>query len=169
MAANYGLKTVVDQHSLDIAARILPLEVDSKIVNALLAYVTATTLAAELASRDATNTAKADASALVAYDTALAVDGKIANALLPYATVAQLASELAVRDATLAGLQASKADTSLLATNAALSASETVLQASLDAILADLATLQSSSGGVSNAPPWAGQTNVIRNLEHRFR
>ena len=28
LAANYGLKTVVDQHSLDIAARITPLEVD---------------------------------------------------------------------------------------------------------------------------------------------
>ena len=28
VAANYGLKTVVDQHSLDIAARITPLEVD---------------------------------------------------------------------------------------------------------------------------------------------
>ena len=30
VAANYGLKTVVDQHSLDIAARITPLEVDTK-------------------------------------------------------------------------------------------------------------------------------------------
>ena len=29
VAANYGLKTVVDQHSLDIAARITPLEVDT--------------------------------------------------------------------------------------------------------------------------------------------
>ena len=37
-AANYGLKTktVVDQHSLDIAARITPLEVDTKVANALL-------------------------------------------------------------------------------------------------------------------------------------
>ena len=31
VAANYGLKTVVDQHSLDIAARITPLEVDTKV------------------------------------------------------------------------------------------------------------------------------------------
>ena len=30
VAANYGLKTVVDQHSLDIAARITPLEVDTR-------------------------------------------------------------------------------------------------------------------------------------------
>ena len=40
VAANYGLKTVVDQHSLDIAARITPLEV-----------VTAAALASELASQ----------------------------------------------------------------------------------------------------------------------
>ena len=33
--ANYGLKTVVDQHSLDIAARITPLK-DTKVANALL-------------------------------------------------------------------------------------------------------------------------------------
>ena len=41
VAANYGLKTVVDQHSLDIAARITPLEVDTKVANALLGTVTA--------------------------------------------------------------------------------------------------------------------------------
>ena len=54
VAANYGLKTVVDQHSLDIAARITPLEVDTKVANALLGAVTAAALASELASRDAT-------------------------------------------------------------------------------------------------------------------
>ena len=32
VAANYGLKTVVDQHSLDIAARIT-LEVDTKVLS----------------------------------------------------------------------------------------------------------------------------------------
>ena len=41
LAANYGLKTVVDQHSLDIAARITPLEVDTKVANALLGAVSA--------------------------------------------------------------------------------------------------------------------------------
>ena len=41
VAANYGLKTVVDQRSLDIAARITPLEVDTKVANALLRPVTA--------------------------------------------------------------------------------------------------------------------------------
>ena len=58
VAANYGLKTVVDQHSLDIAARITPLEVDTKVANAV-------------ASRDASisglQASKADASALTAY------------------------------------------------------------------------------------------------------
>ena len=39
VAANYGLKTVVDQHSLDIAARITPLEVDTKVADALLGAV----------------------------------------------------------------------------------------------------------------------------------
>ena len=40
VAAN-GLKTVVDQRSLDIAARITPLEVDTKVANALLGLVAA--------------------------------------------------------------------------------------------------------------------------------
>ena len=228
VAANYGLKTVVDQHSLDIAARITPLEVDTTVANALLGAVTAAALASELASRDATisglQASKADASALTAYalqsavdtssevdskiaaallgavttaalDTALLgkadasalaslstvdglpleVDTKIANALLGLATEAFVAAQLASRDAGIAALQASKADTALLAsyaTNAALSASETALQSALDAILAELAALQLSGSGVVNAPAWAGFTtwellrgsSVVRNL-----
>ena len=49
VAANYG----VGQRSLDIAARITPLEVDTKMANALLGAVTAAALASKLASRDA--------------------------------------------------------------------------------------------------------------------
>ena len=68
VAANYGLKTVVDQRSLDTAARITPLEVDTKVANALLGAVTAAALASELASRDASisglQASKTDASAL---------------------------------------------------------------------------------------------------------
>ena len=76
-------------------------------------------------------------------------------------------------------LQGAKADATLLAsyaTNAALSASETTLQSALDAILAELAALQlSGSGGVVNAPAWAGFTtwelvrgsNVVRNQRRR--
>ena len=114
VAANYGLKTVVDQHSLDIAARITPLEVDTKVANALLGAVTAAALASELASRDATisglQASKADASALTAYallsavDTSSEVDSKISTALLGAVTTAAL-------DAALAG----KADASALA------------------------------------------------------
>ena len=114
VAANYGLKTVVDQHSLDIAARITPLEVDTKVANALLGAVSAAALASELASRDASiaglQASKADASALTAYallsavDTSSEVDTKIAAALLNAVTTAAL-------DAALAG----KADTSALA------------------------------------------------------
>ena len=78
VAANYGLKTVVDQHSLDIAARITPLEVDTKVANALLEAVTTAALASELASRDASisglQASKADASALTAYALQSAVD-----------------------------------------------------------------------------------------------
>ena len=88
VAANYGLKTVVDQHSLDIAARITPLEVDTKVANALLGAVTAAALTSELASISGLQASKADASALTAYalqstvDTSSVVDSKIAAALL---------------------------------------------------------------------------------------
>ena len=109
-------------------------------------------------------------------DTPLEVDTKIANALLGLATKAFVAAQLASRDASITALQGAKADATLLAsyaTNAALSASETTLQSALDTILAELAALQlSGSGGVVNAPTWAGFTtwelvrgsNVVRNL-----
>ena len=100
VAANYGLKTVVDQHSLDIAARITPLEVDTTLLRA----VTAAALASELASRDASisglQASKADASALTAYalqsavDTSSEVDSKIAAALLNAVTTAALDAAL---------------------------------------------------------------------------
>ena len=151
-------------------------EVDSKIATALLDAVTAAAL-------DAALLGKADASALASLlstmdglDTPLEVDTKIANALLGLATKAFVAAQLASRDASITALQGAKADATLLAsyaTNAALSASKTTLQSALDAILAELAALQlSGSGGVVNAPAWAGFTtwelvrgsNVVRNL-----
>ena len=101
--ANYGLKTVVDQRPLDIAARITPLEVDTKVA-----------LASELASRDASisglQASKTDASVLTAYalqsavDASSEVDSEIAAALLGAVTTAAL-------DAAIAG----KADASALA------------------------------------------------------
>ena len=94
----------MDQHSLDIAARITPLEVDTKVANALLGVVTAAALASELASRDASisglQASKADASALTAYallsavDTSSEVDSKIAAALLGAVTTAALDAAL---------------------------------------------------------------------------
>ena len=107
MAANYGLKTVVDQHSLDIAARITPLEVDTKVANALLGAVTAAALASEVASRDAASisglqASKADASAHAlqsTVDTSSEVDSKIAAALLNAVTTALDAALLGKADA----------------------------------------------------------------------
>ena len=134
-------------------------EVDSK--TALLDAVTAAALDAALG--------KADASALASLlstvdglDTPLEVDTKIANALLGLATEAFVAAQLASRDASITALQGAK-----------VSASETTLQSALDAIVAELAALQlSGSGGVVNAPAWAGFTtwelvrgsNVVRTL-----
>ena len=187
VAANYGLKTVVDQHSLDIAARITPLEVDTKVANApspppssraetppsrgqrleVDSKIAAALLnAVTMAALDATLLGKADASALASLLSTvdglpLEVDTKIANALLGLATEAFVAAQLASRDASITALQGAKADATLLAsyaTNAALSASETALQSALDAILAELAALQLSGSGVVNAPAWAGFT-----------
>ena len=154
----YALQSAVDTSS----------EVDSKIATALLDAVTAAAL-------DAALLGKADASALASLlstvdglDTPLEVDTKIANALLGLATEAFVAAQLASRDASITALQGATLLASY-ATNAALSASETTL----DAILAELAALQlSGSGGVVNAPTWAGFTtwelvrgsNVVRNL-----
>ena len=98
VAANYSLKTVVDQHSLDIAARITPLEVDTKMANALLGAVTAAALASELASRDASISglqASLTAYALQsAVDTSSVVDSEIATALLDAVTAAALDAAL---------------------------------------------------------------------------
>ena len=125
-------------------------------------------------------------------DTSSEVDSKIATALLDAGAALDAAllgkalasllstvdglDTLASRDASITALQGAKADATLLAsyaTNAALLASKTTLQSALDAILAELAALQlSGSGGVVNAPAWAGFTtwelvrgsNVVRNL-----
>ena len=141
----------------------------SKIAAALLDAVTTAVL-------DAARWQGGRKRALLSTVDGLEVDTKIANALLGLATEAFVAAQLASRDASISALQGAKADTSLLAsyaTNAALSASKTTLQSALDAILAELAALQlSGSGGVVNAPAWAGFTtwelvrgsSVVRNL-----
>ena len=106
VAANYGLKTVVDQHSLDIAARITPLEVDTKVAKG----PSPLRRCSRAKTPPSLQASKADASALTAYalqsavDTSSEVDSKIAAVLLDAVTTAAL-------DAALL----SKADASALA------------------------------------------------------
>ena len=102
-----------------------------------------------------------------------ALQSSLTTGLSNKADQSAFAAQLASRDASITALQGAKADATLLAsyaTNAALSASD---QSALDAILAELAAPQlSGSGGVVNAPAWAGFTtwelvrgsNVVRNL-----
>ena len=215
VAANYGLKTVVDQHSLDIAARITrwrwtprwptlssrpsppqrwppssraetppsrgcrpPRQTPAP--SLLTPCSRPWTLGRRHRGSHAALLGKADASALASLlstvdglDTPLEVDTKIANALLGLVTEAFVAAQLASRDASITALQGAKADATLLASYATNAALSTTLQSALDAILAELAALQlSGSGGVVNAPAWAGFTtwelvrgsNVVRNL-----
>ena len=147
VAANYGLKTVVDQHSLDIAARITPLEVDTKVANALLGAVTAAALASELASRDATisglQASKADASAL-----------RITGSTLTINNTANAGNFTTVGDVSTGTLTASGAATaaSFAATGALTGATLTVSGAAsagpLDCESLDC-TFTATSGGVS--------------------
>ena len=156
--AAYALQSTVDTSS----------EVDSKIATALLDAVTTAALDAALLS-------KADASALASLLSTRVghtAGGRHQNSKCPAGSRHRGPSSQS-RDASITALQGAKADATLLAsyaTNAALSAT---LQSALDAILAELAALQlSGSGGVVNAPAWAGFTswelvrgsNVVRNL-----
>ena len=141
------------------------LVVDSKIAAALLDAVTTAALHAALLG-------KADASALASLlfaveglDTPLEVDTKIANALLGLATEAFVAQHHGAP-----GGQGRRGAAGLIRhERRALGQRDHAL----DAILAELAALQlSGSGGVVNAPAWAGFTswelvrgsNVVRNL-----
>ena len=145
---------MVDQHSLDIAARITPLEVDTKVAKALLGAVTAAALASELASRDASisrlQASKADASALTAYALQSTVD---------------TSSEVDSKSSGPPGRRhhggpGRRPPRQSYATNAALSASKTALQSALDAILAELAALQ-LSGMLTRRPGRASQLGSL--------
>ena len=185
VAATYGLKTVTDQLTIDVAARQTAADVDQKIATALLPYTDSTGLNATVALR----TTPAD------------VDQKIATALLTYVQQVVLDAALAIRDgrldaaeAAIATLQAagyqtaaqvsSAIATSLVgyattgdlanyATSADLTAAETSLQSAIDSILAQLAILSSGGGNnLINAQAWPGEitwdlllgTNTLRNL-----
>ena len=98
VASTYALQSVVNQLAVDLA----PLEVDTKIANAALAFVQQTALDAALALRDGEiAAAEAAIAALQAagYQTAAQVTSAIVTALLPYLTQANLDAALAVRDA----------------------------------------------------------------------
>ena len=176
VAANYGLKTVVDQRSLDIAARITPLEVDTKVANALLGAVTAAALASELASRDASisglQASKADASALTAYalqsavDTSSEVDSKIAAALLNAVTTAAL-------DAALLGKADASALASLLSTVDGLpldvdtKIANALLGLATEAFVA--AQLASRDAGITSLQGRHGAAGLIRHERRALR
>ena len=176
VASTYALKTVVDQHALDIAARITLLQVDTKVANALLAYVTAVALAAELAPRDAAVAAlqsgKADAAD---HDTSAEVDSKIAAALLPYVTQAAAdgafatLGSLAATDAALAALQAdtdSSLEVDTKIANALLPyAAVAFLDAELAVRDATLASLQASKADASLLASYA--TNAALSVGQR--
>ena len=113
-----------------VALRTTPADVDQKIATALLTAVAQTALDAALAIRDGRlSDAEADIAALQAagFQSAAQVSTAIATALLGYATTADLSS---------------------YATVAALTATESSLQSAIDAVLAQLAALQ--TGGGSN-------------------
>ena len=185
VAATYGLKTVTDQLTIDVAARQTAADVDQKIATALLAYTDSTGLNATVALR----TTPAD------------VDQKIATALLTYVQQVVLDAALAIRDgrldaaeAAVATLQAAGYQTSAqvssaiatalvgyattgdlanYATSVDLTAAETSLQSAIDSILAQLAILSSGGGNnLINAQAWPGEitwdllvgTNTLRNL-----
>ena len=155
-------------------------QVASAIATALLPYTDTTGLNSLLAVRDGRlDSAEASIAALqsAGYQTSAQVTSAIASALLPYVQQTGLDSALALRDARLDGH-----DTDILtlqsagpfATSADLTAAETSLQSAIDAILAQLAVLNSGGGGSNliNAQAWPGEitwdlllgTNTLRNL-----
>ena len=168
VAANYGLKTVVDQHSLDIAARITPLEVDTKVANALLGAV---------ASRDASisglQASKADASALTPYalqsavDTSSEVDSKIATALLDAVTTAALdAALLGKADASALEVDTKIANALLgLATEAFVAAQLASRDASITALQASKADVALLASYATNAALSASETALQSALD----
>ena len=143
VAATYGLKSVVDQLALDVAARQTAADVDQRVATALLPMASTSDLTAAVALRT----------------TPLDVDTKIANALLQYVQQTALDAALALRDgrldaaeALLAALQAAGYQTSgdvtaaLLGyvTQATYDAGQALQDSRLDAADAAILALQSA-------------------------
>ena len=110
------------------------------------------------------------------YQTSAQVASAIAPALLPHAQQTGLDAALALRDTRLDGHASdilALQSAGPFATSADLTAAETSLQSAIDAILAQLAILNSGGGSnLANAQAWSGEitcdlvlgTNTLRNL-----
>eukprot|EP00439_Symbiodinium_sp_Y106_P035638 s6685_g4.t1 len=144
VAATYALKSVVDQLTLDVAARQTAGDIAQAVATALLPMASTSDLTAAVALR----TTPADVSQL------------IATALLPYVQQTAVDAALALRDARLDGHDAeilALQSQGPFATSGDLTVLETSLQSAIDAILAQLTAL--STGGASNlinAQAWPG-------------
>ena len=158
VAATYALKSVVDQLTLDVAARQTAGDVAQAIATALLPMASNGDLTAAVALR----TTPADVSQL------------IATALLPYVQQTAVDAALALRDGRLAGHDAdilALQSQGPFATSGDLTALQVSLQSAIDGILAEIATLGGATNLV-NAPAWPANvtwdllagTNQIRNL-----
>ena len=178
-----GLATKANQSALDalqveVNGKSTPASVDLKLANhpTTAAMNSAVTSAnnATLATVATTYALKSVVDQLAldvaARQTAADVDQRVATALLAYVQQAALDAALALRDGRLDGH-----DADILALQSAgpfaLPSEITALQASIDAILAEIATLGGATNLV-NAPAWLGEvtwdllvgTNQVRNL-----
>eukprot|EP00439_Symbiodinium_sp_Y106_P006725 s9922_g1.t1 len=139
VAATYALKSVVEQLSLDVAARQTAGDVSQFVATALLPMASTKELNAAVALRT----------------TPLDVDTKIANALLQYATYdagqALQDSRLDGHDAAILALQ----NAGPFATSGDLTSLQVSLQSAIDGLLAEIATLGGATNLV-NAPAWPG-------------
>ena len=148
-------------------------------IAALLPFTDTAGLNSLLAVRDGRlDSAETAVAALQAagYQTSAQVASAIASALLPYVHQTGLDAALALRDARLDGHDAdvlALQSAGPFATSADLTAAETSLQSAIDAILAQLAILNSGGGSnLANAQAWSGEitrdlllgTNTLRNL-----
>ena len=154
-------------------------QVASAITTALLPFTDAAGLNSLLAVRDGRlDSAETAVAALQAagYQTSAQVASAIASALLPYAQQTGLDAALALRDTRLDGHASdilALQSAGPFATSADLTAAETSVQSAIDAILAQLAILNSGGGSnLANAQAWSGEitcdlllgTNTLRNL-----
>ena len=178
-----GLASKANQSALDalqveVNGKSTPASVDLKLANhptiAAMNSSIASTNNATLATVAATYALKSVVDQLAidvaARQTAADVDQRVATALLAYVQQAALDAALALRDGRLDGH-----DADILALQSAgpfaLPSEITALQASIDAILAEIATLGGATNLV-NAPAWPGEitwdllvgTNQIRNF-----